>query len=90
MGILCHAKRACADDIGLVIRHMARLIAVRTEFQTFASISGLHLNLPKTMLVPLWDSTIKTVSRMIAHDYPCLSAMQVPYKAKYLGIWMGP
>ena len=27
---------------------------------------------------------------MIADECPCLVAMKVTYKAKYLGIWMGP
>ena len=47
------------------------------------------MNLPKTMLVPLWESTVRAITNMIRDDFPQLAAMTVTYKAKCLGIWMG-
>jgi hypothetical protein len=82
--------RAFADDIGLVVQHISHLTAVQFDFLAFAKISGLHLNLPKTTLVPLWESTVEAVTHFLRDDYPCLARMTVSYAAKYLGIWMGP
>jgi hypothetical protein len=82
--------RAFADDIGLIVNNVAHLMGIQAEFQTFATISGLALNLPKTVIVPLWESTIAGVTRLINDDYPCLAGMTVSYAAKYLGIWIGP
>ena len=82
--------RAFADDIGLIVKNVAHLMAIQAEFATFATISGLALNLPKTVLVPLWLSTIPAIAKLINDDYPCLAGMTISYSAKYLGIWMGP
>ena len=82
--------RAFADDIGLAapdIREAYTAFAIFTEFSKF---SGLHLNLPKTVLVPLWFCSTSSVLRLLRDEYPELSKVEIAFAAKYLGIWIGP
>ena len=65
-------------------------MGIQAEFQTFATISGLALHMPKTVIVPLWESTVAGVTRLVKDEYPGFAGMTVSYAAKYLGIWMGP
>ena len=47
--------RAFADDIGMVIEEWSKdLGTAHSIFSEFASMSGLDLNIPKTVLIPLW------------------------------------
>ena len=34
-------------------------VSVKTAFDEFASISGFHLNLPKTGVIPLWPAPLQ-------------------------------
>ena len=56
----------------------------------FATISGLHLNLPKTVLVPLWPTTPDALRRTLRDDHPFLASIAIAFAAKYLGVWVGP
>ena len=83
--------RAFADDTALVTddfhRHASSIYHI---FEEFASISCLRLNLPKTILVPLWPSTPTSVSRMLHDTHPEWNNVEVSYASRYLGFIIGP
>ena len=39
-------------------------------FVEFEKISCLRLNLPKTVIAPLWPSTINSIRNMLSDDFP--------------------
>ncbi len=60
-GDLC---RAYADDIGLVAKDLFASAEVFVKvFEEFAEISGLTLNLVKTVFVPLGDASVEVFRR---------------------------
>ncbi len=59
-------------------------------FSEFGRMSGLRLNLPKTVLIPLWPSSPARVRGMLQDEYPSWASVEVDYAARYLGFVMGP
>ena len=47
-----HTVRAFADDIGAVLADWRLMNGLLDVLDSFAAFSGLHLHLPKTVLVP--------------------------------------
>ena len=48
--------RAWADDLAMALPHgLAHIRALQDFFSDFASVSGLHLHIGKTFILPLWD-----------------------------------
>ena len=66
------------------------LPSVVADFKFCARMSGLHLMLPKIVIIPLWQGTVRSIRRMLADDYPSRSAMDVACSVRYLGILLGP
>ena len=55
--------RAFADDTGVVVPDFASYApTIMSIFQEFAKISNLALNLSKTVLIPLWESSADSIS----------------------------
>ncbi len=52
--------RAFADDIGIVVSSYRMLSGLLSLFDEFAKKSGLHLNLPKTVLIHFGPPTSNT------------------------------
>ena len=83
-----HTIRAFADDIGLVVPdRRAALPILASTFHQFATYSALHLNLGKTMLIPISplvekDTSILSQVRWSQVDVSC-------NKGRYLGIILG-
>ena len=83
--------RAFADDTALVTDDFHKTAAsIHRIFAEFASISCLRLNIPKTVLLPLWPSTPQCVSRVLQDEHPEWSRVEVSYAARYLGFMVGP
>ena len=82
--------RAFADDIGIVFQRFGDTRAVFADFVAFGRFSGLILNLPKTVLVPLWKCSLPRLRRVILDDLPELAGIELSFSAKYLGWWTGP
>jgi hypothetical protein len=59
-------------------------------FGEFGRISGLHLNLPKTYVVPLWRTDLAEVQRQLSAQQPGWESLQVTDHARYLGFELGP
>jgi hypothetical protein len=87
-GDLC---RAYADDIGLVAKDVfasAQLFV--PAFEDFAAVSGLALNLGKTIFVPLGDDTLDSFRLEMTTRFPGWGAAGVRWWADYLGFTLGP
>ena len=83
--------RSFADDTAMVVKDWWRVSAdIASVFGEFGSISGLVLNLPKTVLIPLWPSTMEVVRAQMARILPNWSAVSVARWALYLGFATGP
>ena len=83
--------RAYADDIGMVASDIfvsAKIFA--PLFHEFALISGLALNLTKTVFVPLGDDTPQGFREALERHLPGWGAAQVRGWATYLGFTLGP
>ena len=49
--------RAFADDVGIVLTDVrSQLPLLARALREFGSISGMHINLPKTVGIPLWEA----------------------------------
>jgi hypothetical protein len=83
--------RAFADDTAIVIddffKH-ARLI--RTIFQDFGAISGMELNIPKTVIVRLWPQDLCALQDTNASELPEWVSVEVTTASTYLGYTAGP
>ena len=83
--------RAYADDLALVVKDFpaAAPIVIRT-FEEYASISGLHLNLAKTVVIPLWIEPLIKAQESFAKVHPWWWEMKWADHASYLGFILGP
>ena len=83
--------RAFADDTAMIVDHFHRHAEViMFLFQQFGRISNLKLNLPKTVIIPLWHTTIPNFQLFLRSDLPSWAAVTVAFAAKYLGYLVGP
>ena len=83
--------RAYADDVGLAaadIFDSANIFA--PLFTEYAAVSGLALNLSKTVFVPLSDDLIQQFRADLEQRWPGWGAAQVRGWADYLGFTLGP
>ena len=83
--------RAFADDIGAVIEDWDRdgpqLEAI---FREFATMSGLELNIPKTIAIPLWEQPLPDIKQALGIAIPAWRDIAVQGKGTYLGFAVGP
>ena len=59
-------------------------------FEKFAAISGLALNLGKTVFIPLGDDTLDSFRQDLELRFPGWGAAGVRWWADYLGFTLGP
>ena len=83
--------RAFADDIALVAEEWGRDCGVaHTIFKEFAGMSGLELNIPKTVLIPLWPRGVQEASNKLRKSSSDWRHLQVAGVGTYLGFKSGP
>ena len=86
--------RAFADDTAVVVEDFFRsLPGIATTFHEYALISGLWLNLKKTVIVPLWrpqEMHYKEIHKSLAVVGYGWEEVPVQDSAKYLGFLVGP
>ena len=83
--------RAFADDTAMVMPNFAaNADMVMAIFKDFARISNLRLNIDKTVMIPLWESTAEGVHRWLRSDFPQWAKIDVAWSACYLGVHVGP
>ncbi len=82
--------RACADDIGIVLKQLKHLKLVQPIFNDFKSHAGLALKPPKCVLVPLCVFSQEVhvqVCNWVAHHLPDFNVKPL---AKLLVFFIGP
>jgi len=83
--------RAFADDIGMVMEEWERDSRIaQSIFKEFAKMSGLELNLPKTVVVPLWPKGVNDMQQQKTEGNFSWDPIQVAKSGKYLGFSSGP
>ena len=83
--------RAFADDTAMVIQDWWRSAGkVRELFADFASISGLELNLPKTVVIPLWPEPLHSIRTVVSTELPEWNGVSIMDYGTYLGFAEGP
>jgi len=83
--------RAFADDIGLVAEEWARDCSIAHQvFKQFAGMSGLELNVPKTVLIPLWPGGTAEVTERLQRGSSEWKHLHVAEQGTYLGFKSGP
>ena len=83
---------AFADDTGLVVSDYTKsLPSLCLLFSEFERISGLSLNIAKTVFIPLWEtSSFANVRRLILEVCPPWRDICIDNCGKYLGFFIGP
>jgi hypothetical protein len=83
--------RAFADDTATVVEDFFEVAGpIKNMFDEFAEISCMELNLPKTIVIPLWPEPLSLIRDRVAHDLPQWSGVEVADAGRYLGFMEGP
>jgi len=90
---LCPAatSRAWADDLAMVVPDtLHSLPMLFSIFHDFALISGLFINIAKTVMVPLYPYDLLQLRASIHQLTPAWGAIGISGLTKYLGFMLGP
>ena len=83
--------RAFADDTAMLVQDTAHLEEIFVTFYEYAGFSNLHLNLKKTVIIPLFlPGDLQRARERILLHLPEASGMEINDHAKYLGALVGP
>jgi len=83
--------RAFADDIGAVLTDwQSEGPLAETTFSEFAGMSGLDLNIKKTLCIPLWEDGVKDITRTLRESNRDWQDLCVTDHGTYLGFVQGP
>ena len=83
--------RAFADDLALVHSHIMNKVQLLQDiFEEYHKLSGLELNIKKTVLVPLFPYTSSAVRAQLHESAPLWGQIGIENTAKYLGLYVGP
>ena len=84
--------RGYADDTALVVEdYIKDLPYLSLLFEDFRRISGLELNVKKTVFIPLWQySTSEQVRKLVREYCPLWSDFIISGVGRYLGFMVGP
>ena len=83
--------KAYAGDLAIVshdiVKDGKRLMDL---FSGYGDISGLRLNLGKTVVVPLWRQGLSEIRSRMAQEDPLWACVKYGDRAEYLGFVLGP
>ena len=83
--------RAYADDTAAVVRNVREAAPILThEFRRLAAVANLVLNIPKTVCIPLWPTTMEHLRSMLVSVDATWEQVQAATAGKYLGYYIGP
>ena len=83
--------RAFADDIGLVLTNAEeQLPTFAALMERFGNISGMQINVKKTICIPLWTQNLEEAGKWVKKAVPSWSDMPIQGAATYLGHVLGP
>ena len=81
-----NSSRAYADDLAHVTTDLLRDIPLlEIIFSEYARISGLELNLRKSVILPLWLTNRQQVTDLIGTAGSSWAAMRIEFSSEYLG-----
>ena len=84
-------SRAWADDLAMVIpAAVSQLRSLQNFFLDFGRVAGLHLNMDKTVVVPLHEYDENVVRDYLVREAPDWGGVSIAGAAKYLGYFLGP
>ena len=84
-------SRAWADDLATVLPDAdVHFRALQDFFLDFGRVAGLHLNICKTVLVPLFRFDETDVRALVSSGAPDWGGVRIASSAKYLGFYVGP
>ena len=70
--------RAFADDIAVVVPDVAKALPILSNiFEELGNITGLFLNKPKCVLIPLWPTDVDAAKLQIAQHFPFWADLDV-------------
>ena len=82
---------AFLDDIGMVVGELFKVLpSILLEFDLLGKAAGVHLNISKTVIVPLWRGSHVDILRELIRLIPAAAGITVRGWAKILGVFMGP
>ena len=67
-----------------------QLPALRNLLTRFGHISGMEVNIKKTVVIPLWPDTAEGHRKQVTDAVPAWEQMQIETSAIYLGVRIGP
>ena len=83
--------RAYADDTALVDPHLLKHLApLDRTFSEYTRVTGLELNVGKTVLVPLGAFSHSDIRARLREEAPPWGALEIADSAKYVGSYVGP
>ena len=86
--------RACADDIGMVLKKLDTLKRVHGVFKLAEWIGGLTLKPSKCVIVPIGETfseeLTSRIKKWISENIPDWTDFDIRPMAKYLGAVLGP
>ena len=83
--------RAFADDIGIVLQDAPKQLPILQQaLHEFGLLSGMEVNLPKTVGIPLWEEPLSDASARVAAACPAWRQLPLRRSATYLGCVIGP
>ena len=83
--------RAYADDTAAVVHDVTTATPILVkEFAKLAIVTNLVINIPKTVCIPLWQTTGDQVTNKLTAIAPAWAHVTVSTSARYLGFFVGP
>ncbi len=83
--------RSYADDLAMVVKEgINSLSGLEAFFTDFEKVSGLHLNIKKTIIIPLWEYEEQNIKDLVPSHAPRSEEVKISHAAKYLGFYVGP
>ena len=75
----------------MVVQDVGRALPIlEVVYRDLAEIAGLELNLPKCVMVPLWNCQLEELRAQLVLQSPFWSRIAVQGYGKYLGFMIGP
>ena len=78
--------RAFADDVGIVLTDApSQMPVLAAALEEFGLISGMEINIPKCVGIPLWEEELDTARAELDTVVPSWQGMPLRRSAVYLG-----
>ena len=82
--------RAYAGDLAMVLQSSQSALPLLVRIFQYSFISGLHINLPKTVLIPLGTFDLDPWHIEICRQFPVWHNIKMQHHATYFGFILGP